>query len=266
MLGRGARRPVRRVLNLHERAFGVLINTGQQRLARWSDLRILRYSVSSCFKLLASLNYTLRLSCLTRSYRLRCTVFEAIEATRLPARTPAPFTRASASRRPLTAVVRSIGVAPPRRSPRAQLPTAAQSAAPPSPLTPAHRLPRLLSRLFLLPLSPRLCLCMHARRKISGRGRASRPPRQRHIRTPVVGRTARRKARRHVISSDAPRTIEAIEATRLKLLRLLRRRVCRFLPQDPVTLGRPRVGARSVAVVRFSSERLVWSRREVAVQ
>ena len=38
---------------------------------------------------------------------------------------------------------------------------------------------------------------------------------------------------------------EAIEATRL------RRRVCQRLPQHPVTLGRPRVGARSVAVVRL---------------
>ena len=35
----------------------------------------------------------------------------------------------------------------------------------------------------------------------------------------------------------------------LNILRLLRRRVCRRLPRDPVTLGRPRVGARSVAVV-----------------
>ena len=37
----------------------------------------------------------------------------------------------------------------------------------------------------------------------------------------------------------------------LRLLRLLRRRVCQRLPQDPVTVGRPRVGARSVAVVRL---------------
>ena len=41
---------------------------------------------------------------------LSVVAIEAIEATRLPAITPAPCTRASAGRRPLVAVMRSIQV------------------------------------------------------------------------------------------------------------------------------------------------------------
>ena len=82
----------------------------------------------------------------------------------------------------------------------------------------------------------------------SGAGHAPAPrPTQRGHAPDLAGHVAARPGGPRAARTARHPPTGGVVGERERLLRLLRRRVCRRLPRDPVTLGRPRVGARSVA-------------------
>ena len=102
----------------------------------------------------------------------------------------------------------------------------------------------------------RTCLSMNRRQTLEGIGHCSHggvstdggagvPPNQQRN-SPSQHRRWR-PLREEPAHPDGSHDTYSLAATGSQaLLRLLRRRVCQLLPQDPVTLGRPRVGARSL--------------------